>query len=168
MGVPVRNELLTSTYLQVKKTDIEDLQIDDNVTIKEKDKFKYLVFIVTKKATTEEEITQSLGQTRMAIRQLNSVWRDRHLNMRPKSQIYKTLVQSIMTYGAENWIINKKNSSKIVATEMECLRRYCKVTRMNRRSYYEITQRTSIETDILTYIEQKSLKWYGHVRTSDS
>ncbi|CAG9826972.1 unnamed protein product [Diabrotica balteata] len=89
--------------------------------------------------------------------------------MKTKTYIYKTLVRSIMTYGAENWIINKKNSSKIVATEMECLQRCCRITRMDGRSNDEIKQRTSIETDTPTYIEQKILNCYGHVRrTSDS
>lgn len=41
---------------------IKNLHIDDNVKIKGKNKYKYLGFIIPKKATTEEEIKQRLGK----------------------------------------------------------------------------------------------------------
>lgn len=43
-----------------------------------------------------------------------------------------------MTYGAENWIINKQNGSKITATKMEFKRRSGRLTRMDKNRNEEI------------------------------
>lgn len=69
-----------------------------------------------------------------------------------------------MTYGAENWVINKKYQNKIKATEMEFWRRSCRLTRLDRIRNDEIKRRMGVEKDVLEYIEEKRLLWYGHVR----
>lgn len=43
--------------------------------------------------------------------------------------IYYTLVQSIMTYAAEDWVIYKRNQGKILTVEMKYWRRCCGLTR---------------------------------------
>lgn len=69
-----------------------------------------------------------------------------------------------MTYGAENWIIKKRDQNRIIATEMEFWRRCNRVTRADRIRNEDIRRRMSVEQDIITYIEEKRLIWYGHVR----
>lgn len=95
-------------YLNTKEEEVKDLEIGENQNIKGTSKFKYLGFVISKNATTEEEIKSRLGQTRTSIRQLNSLLWNRHITKTTKKRIYESIVQSIMTYGAENWVINKK------------------------------------------------------------
>lgn len=145
-----------------------DLIIDESTTIKAVKKFKYLGYTLTKNTSTEEEIKNRLGQTRNRIRQLHPIIWDKDITRNTKVKIYNTMVQSIMTYAAEHWIINKRNKSKITAVEMEYWRRCCGVTRMDRVRNEEIRQRMNVQTDALNYIEEKRLQWYGHVRRCSS
>lgn len=154
-------------YLAVREEEVKDLEIDDDLKIKGKNKFKYLGFIISKKGTTEEEINSRLGQTRSCIRQLHPIIWNTHITKNTKQRIYNTIVRSIMTYGAENWVINKKNKNKITATEMEYWRRCCLVTRRDRIRNEEIKRRMGIDKDTYTYIEEQRLIWYGHVRRAD-
>ncbi|XP_060522435.1 uncharacterized protein LOC132699629 [Cylas formicarius] len=62
-----------------------------------------------------------------------------------------------MTYGAENWVINKKYKSKIQATEMEYWGRSCRISRIDKVRNEEIRQRMGIKKDTLTLIEEKRL-----------
>lgn len=71
-----------------------------------------------------------------------------------------------MSYGAETWVINKRNRSKINAVEMEYWRRCCRIIRTDRIPNEEIRNRMGIQKDAVSRIEEKQLSWYGHVRRS--
>jgi len=159
--------LKKTEYLATTEEEVRDLEVDENRQIKGTDKFKYLGFLISKNGTTEGEISNRLGQTRTCIRQLNPVLWDRHITKHTKTIIFQTIVRSIMTYGAENWILNKKYKNKVTATEMEYWRRSCRVTKMDRIRNEEIKRRMGINDDVLGYIEEKRLSWYGHVRRTD-
>ncbi|XP_044757821.1 uncharacterized protein LOC123315974 [Coccinella septempunctata] len=60
--------------------------------------------------------------------------------------------------------MNKREQGKILATEMEFWWRCAKKTRLDRIPNQEIRRRMSVEDDILTFIEEKRLELYGHVR----
>ena len=82
--------------------------------------------------------------------------------------IHQTIVQSIMMYAAEVWVINKKNERKSLATEMEYWRRCCGITRADRITNEEIRRRMETERSVIDYIEEKRLVWYGHVRRAQN
>ena len=46
---------------------------------------------------------------RSTISMLNGILWDRHIKKETKINIYKTIVRSVLTYGTEMWILNKKN-----------------------------------------------------------
>lgn len=153
-------------YLTTSEERPETLEIDEDTKIRETDRFKYLGSIITKQGTSEEDIKARLGQARTCIKQLNSVLWDKHITKSTKIRIYSTIVESIMTYGAETWVINKRNKSKINAVEMECWRRCCRVVRTDRIPNEEIRNRMGVEKDAISRIEEKRLSWYGHARRS--
>ena len=55
-----------------------------------------------------------------------------------KIRVSKTIAESIATYGAELWVINKKDSSKLQAMEKDYWRRRCQSVRTDRISNSEI------------------------------
>lgn len=154
-------------YLDTTEDATQDLEIDEDTVIKGCDKFKYLGFLITKKGTTEDEIASRLGQTRAAIRQLNPILWSKRITNKNKTRICDTIIRSIMTYGAECWVMNQKVQNKITATEMEYLRRSCRLSRLDKVPNVEIRRRIGNEKNLLEYIEEKRLLWYGHVRRSD-
>lgn len=159
---------LKKTMYMTTEEDTADLQIEDHLEIKGTNNFKYLGFTLSKNATTEEDINVRLGQTRSCIQQLHSVIWDRNIRKKTKTLIYETIIQSIMTYAAEVWVINKNNQRKILATEMMYWRRCCGLTRRDRVTNEEIRRRMGRKTDVLKYIETKRLVWYGHVRRAEN
>ncbi|CAG9827828.1 unnamed protein product [Diabrotica balteata] len=50
---------------------------------------------------------------------------------------------------------------------MEFLRRSCRLTKRDRIENAEIKRRMGVQSDIIDYIEEKRLSWYGHVRRAD-
>jgi hypothetical protein len=78
-------------------------------------------------------------------------------------QIYKSTVKSILTYGAETWSIKLKHRCKLLATEMDYLRRSTRISRMDRIRNETIKTKMGMQKDILQEIEEQQLRWYGHV-----
>ncbi|CAG9829626.1 unnamed protein product [Diabrotica balteata] len=72
-----------------------------------------------------------------------------HITKINKERIYNTM---------------KSRRNKINATEMDYWRRSCRLSRMDKITNDEIKRRMEIKKDTLNYIEEKRLKWYGHVR----
>ena len=108
--------LKKTEYLAITEDNIKNLTLSDGMEITGTDKFKYLGFTMTKNGSTEEEIKNRLGQTRACIRQLHTIIWNKNIRNETKRMIYHTIVQSIMTYAAEVWVINKKFQGKILAT----------------------------------------------------
>jgi hypothetical protein len=59
----------------------------------------------------------------MAINDLNSTWWHKNITKNRKLHIYQSIIQSILTYGAEVWQIPTREIHKIISTEMDVLRR---------------------------------------------
>lgn len=74
-----------------------------------------------------------------------------------KKNIYNTIVRNIITYKAENWVINKDTKGKIIVTEIEFQRRSCTLKRMDRITIEEIRRRTGAEKNAIKYVEEKRL-----------
>lgn len=67
-----------------------------------------------------------------------------------------------MIYGSDIWVVNEKKRSKITSTEMECLRKRCRVTRTDEIRNDEII-RTGVDKELLSYIGENLLIWYERV-----
>ncbi|PSN49421.1 hypothetical protein C0J52_23133 [Blattella germanica] len=79
--------------------------------------------------------------------------------------IYKTIVESIVLYGAEVWEIPKKSENKLKAMEMDFWRRSCSVSRLERIQNQSIRERMQVSSiNIMDTIEGRRLTWYGHLR----
>jgi hypothetical protein len=80
-----------------------------------------------------------------------------------KLLIYKLIVKSILTYGAETWTIKQKHRRKLLAIEMDHLRRSARISRMDRIRNETIRTKMGMKKNILQEIEEQQLRWYGHV-----
>ena len=69
-------------------------------------------------------------------------------------------------YGAEVWQIPNSEINKILATEMEVLRRSARKSRLERITNEHIKEMMEVkeDLDIIDIIERKRLQWYGHVK----
>jgi hypothetical protein len=68
---------------------------------------------------------------------------------------------SVLTYGAETWTIKQKHRCKLLATEMDYLRRLARISWMDRIRNETIRTKMGMKKDILQEIEEQQLRWYG-------
>ena len=83
-----------------------------------------------------------------------------------KHKIYKTVIKPTMTYGAECWTMKKKDEMLMNKTEMRMLRWIQGVSLREHKRNEEIREAATVQP-IATYLMQKRLRWYGHVRRRD-
>jgi hypothetical protein len=89
---------------------------------------------------------------------LISVLCNRNILHSTKLLIYKSIVKSILTYGAETWSIKWKHRHKLLGTEMAHLRRSARISRINRFRNKTIKTKMGIKKDILQETEEQQLR----------
>ena len=60
----------------------------------------------------ERENNRRIATTKRVIAELNSVLWSKKIMIKTKKIIYKTIIESILLYGAETWTIRKANEKK--------------------------------------------------------
>ena len=108
------------------------------------------------------------GLFELYLSMLNGILWDRHIQKETKINIYKTIVRSVLTYGTETWILNKKIKSKLASTEMDFLRRSSRHSKLEKVRNIEIRRQMNYQESIIDYIQRKQLSWYGHVKRMDN
>ena len=69
-------------------------------------------------------------------------------------------------YGVEVWQIPTRQINKILATEMDVLRRSARKSRIEKIKNERIKEIMGVKgkPDIIDVIEKKRLQWYGHIK----
>jgi hypothetical protein len=73
------------------------------------------------------------------------------------------LIESSLLYGSETWRLIKNNKRRVVATEMDALRRSSRISRKERIRNVTIRQQIGLEETIIKETEQNQLTWYSYV-----
>ena len=63
--------------------------------------------------------------------------------------------------------MSAKNKNKLLSTEMDFLRRSCRLRRVDRVRNETIRNRMGMERDIVDEVQRKQLVWYGHTCRMD-
>lgn len=126
--------------------------------------YTYLGAVMSMEGNWRRDINNRIIQGKQAIQKLNSIWWSEQIKKPTKKRIYKSIVQSIVTYGSETWEITQRNKERLLAVEMDALRRSCRVSRLQHIRNSEIRERMNTEETIIEDIEKKRLLWYGHLR----
>ncbi|XP_030747136.1 uncharacterized protein LOC115875769 [Sitophilus oryzae] len=69
-----------------------------------------------------------------------------------KKTEFLSLVESVLCYGCEVWTVNSDLRRRLLATEMDYLRRSARVSR-----------RECVRNEVIRRRERRSLKWFGHL-----
>lgn len=143
--------------------DLDELYIDGR-RIKKVQNFRYLGSILEIEGTSNMDINQKITSGKKIIGMLNSILWSRNIINSTKRKIFKTILQSIVFYGAETWTLNKKQVNRLNALEMDFWRRSARISRKDRIRNTEIRRIMEVEEESAVTIERKRLRWYGHVR----
>jgi hypothetical protein len=80
-----------------------------------------------------------------------------------KKYIGKILVESVLCYRCETWIINEQYKRRINAAEMDYLHRSAVVSRLEHIRNEDIRKRMDAEESAIERIQKRGLNWFGHV-----
>ena len=94
---------------------------------------------------------------------LNKVWISKDLKKATKIEVFETLVLSVLLYNSETWNMKATFKRRIRVFEMACLRKIEGVTRRDRLRNSETQTRLNWNYDIEHRIQQRRLKYFGHV-----
>lgn len=88
------------------------------------------------------------------------------MRVKIKPTMFKFIMQRISHI--RDVSINNNNAEEMLAIEMEYCRRCCGLTTMIRVTNEKIQREMQVEINIVKYIEEKRLLWYGHVQLRTS
>ena len=68
--------------------------------------------------------------------------------------LYETLVQSIILYNSETWILKEHQKRKLRVFELPVLRKICGITRKDEKRNVDILKELSVEKDIVDLLDR--------------
>jgi hypothetical protein len=137
----------------------ENLPLQDEY-ISAVDKCKNLGHLFSTNGNSNKQTNNRVNKGRNVTWFLNSILWDKSLRKITKKRIYKTMVQSVMTYGADAWDLSRKNRNKLLATEIDYLQWSCR--RTNRIHNETIRGMLEMEKDIIDKMQKIHLIWLEH------
>ena len=98
----------------------------------------------------------------MKFKELGGILCMRGVSLRMKGVVYKACVCSVLTYGAETWVMKAGVFQRLRATERRMLRIICGVTLRDKVESTVIASRVGVN-DLEEHLRQKRLRWFGHI-----
>ena len=134
-----------------------------NVFLPQMKEFKYLWVLFTSEGMMGREIDQRVGAAGVALHVLHHmVVTKKELSRKVKLSIYRSVFVPTLTYGHEQWVINKRMRSRVQAAEMGFLRRVARVFLRDRVRSSAICEGLGVEP-LLLCVEKSQLRWFGHL-----
>ena len=96
------------------------------------------------------------------MREFNCILKDKSLGLPLKLKILKTLIWSIVSYGAEGWTLRKKNIKKLEATQMWFYRRMLRISWKDKKTNISILQELNTKRELVFTIVKRKMTYFGH------
>ena len=91
-----------------------------NVEVRQVQEFVYLGGTVSSDATFDKDILRRIGIASGVAQNLEKVWKAKDISTNIKVLVYCILVQSILLYNAETWILKEVNKRSLRNASLRC------------------------------------------------
>ena len=135
--------------------------------VEQVNEFKYLGVYFTEDGKMERTVQDRISMGQKAFGRLGRVWKDRNISRKLKIRLLRAIVIPTVLYGAECWVLKKREEKKLAAFEMKCLRRICGVRWEDRITNERVREMAGVEDTILIRVEDIQRRWFGHVQRMD-
>jgi hypothetical protein len=125
------------------------------------------VKFITKDGRDTKNIRHRVTQARKIIGALNGICWSKDITKNRKKIIYNSMIKSVLIYGAENWNLFEDDRRRIIATEMDVLRRSARISELDRKTNECIREKMDEPDTILDKVTRKQLICYGRVERMD-
>ena len=131
--------------------------------------FIFLGSRITEDSDCSHKIKRYLLLGRKAMRNLDSIKKQRHYFANKSPSMVKAMVFPVITCGCESWTIKEAECQRIDAFELWCWRRLLRVPWTERRSNQSILKEISPEYSLEGLMLRLKLQYFGHlIRRTDS
>ena len=87
-------------------------------------------------------------------------------SLRMKGVVYKACAHSVLTYGAETWVMKVGMCQRLRATERRMLRMICRVMMRDKMESRVIALKVGV-VDLEEHLRQKRLRCFGYIVRRD-
>jgi hypothetical protein len=132
--------------------------------------FKYLGNIIENKNRNDRCIKERIQAGNKAYYVNLQMLQSKIIYRRSKLQIYKTLIRSVVTYGAEIWTLTVTEENALRRLERKVLRKIYGPVMDNgvwRIRYNSELRKFMGGEDIVRFVKAQRIQWLGHVERMD-
>ena len=125
--------------------------------------FTYLGSVISNDATVSKDLNNRLSKASSSFGRLSKiVWQSHSLRLSTKIQVYTAVVVPTLLYGAETWVLYRKQIRLLERLHQSCLRSILGVKWQDHVSNEEVLKRASLPSieSILLLVQ---LRCSGHV-----
>ena len=127
------------------------------------DSFCYLGSTITNDGDCNQDIKRRKALARVAFKNLNKLWQDKHISIKTKLRMFTTNELSILFYGSETWKPNKLIDKQINTLQIQYLRSMLRIKWYERITNEEVLKRTNSKpANVL--IKKRRWSYLRHVR----
>jgi hypothetical protein len=125
-------------------------------------KFCYLGDMLNAEGGSDSSVTARIRCGWSKFKELSAFLTSKAPSFIQKGHVYAACVRTCMIYGTETWPMTVEQTARLDRSELQMLRRMCRVTLRDRISSIELRNRFGLQPmiDLLT---KNRLRWYGHV-----
>ena len=131
--------------------------------MEEVETYRYLRVDISSDGGMGEEVNHRITEAKKAWGALKDVWKKRHISQEAKVGMYEGIIEPSLLYGCEVWTLKVSERKRMEAVEMNCLRNICGLRRIDRVPNVEIRRRCGKNVSVSQRIDQRVLRWFGHV-----
>ena len=129
----------------------------------------FFFFGSTADGDCSHEIKRFLLLGRKVMRNLDRIFKSRHITLPTKVRLVKAMVFPVVMYGCESWTVKKAECRRIDAFELWCWKRLLRVPWTARRSNQSILKGINPGISLEGMMLKLKLQYFGHLmRRTDS
>ena len=135
----------------------------NNIKIGQVQHFNYLGSWITTDGRCGKEIRRRINLSKISFNSMKNIFRDRQLSIQLKTSLLKYFVWPVLMYGCETSTVTTKTRKNFEAAEMWFHRRILRIPWTAHQTNVSVLQETGQDRKLLCCIEQRQLKFLGHV-----
>ena len=130
--------------------------------------FTYLGSVIANDATTTKDADNRIAKASSSFGLLQKrVWQNHSLRLSTKIQVYRAAVLTTLLYGAETWVLYRKQVKLLERFHQRCLRSIMGIKWQDYITNEEVLERVDT-TSVEAMLMLRQLRWTGHVTRMDS
>ena len=124
--------------------------------------FKYLGSLQSADGNCNKDTSSRIGMAKKRMLDFVQIWKDRGINKDLKMKLLRSLVWTVLTYGAEGWTLTKADEKRTQSAELWIYRRMLRVSWIEHRTDESILTELGTTRQLLGFVVRRKLSFFGH------